>query len=174
MGAMEQTDRLTQVNREKGKTLVRAMHLSEFQAAGAARAVALHEADEQLDRIARALPDALNAGVPLAEIARSSGVSRQTLYELKARYDPAGDIELAVLQSVATRQPTSVAELAQWLNRSSGDINPVVESFVKGGVLAWVSLLGGEDPGDCVALTDVGSDFLGEWWAERYQDGQDA
>ena len=68
------------------EALVRGLHLSELQAAGAARAVALHQAELELDRVARLLPDALQAGISLAEIARVAGVSRPTLYELRARY----------------------------------------------------------------------------------------
>ena len=42
------------------------MHLTESQAAGAARAAALHEADVQLERIARVLPVALASDLSVA------------------------------------------------------------------------------------------------------------
>jgi DNA-binding phage protein len=162
---MKPTERMVRLSRERGKALVRSMHLSEFQAAGAARAVALHEAEEQLDRIARALPEALNAGLPLAEIARSAGVSRQTLYELKARYGPAGSLELAVLQGIATSQPVTVDELADLLDRPTGDVEPVVQSFLAGQLLSWVFL--DRDSGERVCLTDDGSAVLAGWWVEK-------
>ena len=71
---------------EKGKALVRALHLSELVATSKAREVALHEAEAQFDRIARLLPDALKGGISMTEIARVTGISRPTLYELRARY----------------------------------------------------------------------------------------
>ncbi len=170
---MSPVDRIARLKREKGKALVRAMYLAEFQAAAAIRAVALDKANDQLDRIARALPDALNAGLSLAEIARSAGVSRQTLYELKPRYDPSGDVHLAVLQTIATRQPISVQELAQQLNRSVGDVDLVVEGFVAGGLVDLAMAPGNEDEGDCLYLNDAGSSYLADWWVERDQDGKD-
>lgn len=161
------------MRREQGKALVRAMHLTELQVAGAARAAALNESEQQLDRIARVMPNALNAGISLAEIARNTGVSRQTLYELKPRYDPSGDIDLAVLQIIATRQPISVHELAQLLNRSSGDIEPVVERFVAGNLVDLAASISHEGGADYLYLTGVGSDCLADWWSEgdREDDG---
>lgn len=120
---MAATDRRARLNREKGRALVRAVHLNALEAAGAARAEALAEADRQLDRVARLLPDALLGGLTLSEIARVAGVSRQTLYELRARYsDSDGDLRLAVLQSVAWMQPVTTDELAEHLGRDRGDI----------------------------------------------------
>jgi hypothetical protein len=111
---MTAPDRETRLKREKGKATVRALHLSELEAAGAARARAIAEADKQLDRVARLLPDALSGGLSLSEIGRVARVSRQTLYELRARYsDSDGDLRLAVLQSVAWMQPTTADEVAE-------------------------------------------------------------
>jgi DNA-binding IclR family transcriptional regulator len=149
------------------------MHLTELQAAGAARVVALNESEQQLDRIARVMPNALNAGISLAEIARNTGVSRQTLYELKPRYDPSGDISLAVLQTIATRQPISVLELAERLNRSFSDVEPVVESFVAGKLVDLVTLTNYEDVSDCLYLTGVGSACLADWWREGDREGDE-
>jgi chromosome segregation and condensation protein ScpB len=128
---MPGADRETRLKREKGKASVRALHLSELEAAGAARARALAEADKQLDRVARLLPDALSGGLSLSEIGRVAGVSRQTLYELRARYsDLDGDLRLAVLQSVAWMQPVTVDELAEHLGRDAGDISRTLSGFV--------------------------------------------
>jgi DNA-binding phage protein len=164
---------MEELRRERGKALVRAMHLTELQAAGAARVVALNESEQQLDRIARVMPNALNAGISLAEIARNTGVSRQTLYELKPRYDPSGDISLAVLQTIATRQPISVLELAERLNRSFSDVEPVVESFVAGKLVDLVTLTNYEDVSDCLYLTGVGSACLADWWREGDREGDE-
>jgi DNA-binding MarR family transcriptional regulator len=162
---MTRAERMAELRREQGKTLVRTMHLTELQAAGAARAAALHESEQHLDRIARVLPDALNAGISLAEIARNTGVSRQTLYELKARYGD-GDIHLAVLQAIATRQPVSIKELAEWLSRSSRDTKRIVDDYVNGGLVDWV-IVPGDDSDDYLCLNAVGSDYLAEWWSTR-------
>ena len=79
---------------------------------GAARELALLQAEQQLDRLARLLPNALAGGLSLAEISRVTGVSRPTLYELKARYDDSdADLRLAVLQAVARNPGRSTEEL---------------------------------------------------------------
>lgn len=128
---MPTSDRDARLKREKGKATIRALHLSELAAAGAARARALAEADRQLDRVARLLHDALIGGLSLSEIGRVAKVSRQTLYELRARYsDLDGDLRLAVLQSVAWMQPVTVDELAEHLGRDAGDISRTVSGFV--------------------------------------------
>jgi len=129
---MAHTDRAARLRREKGKATVRALHLSELEAAGRARARALAEADKQLDRVARLLPDAVGGGLSLSEIARVAGVSRQTLYELRARYsDSDGDLRLAVLQSVAWMQPATADEIANHLGRDAGDISRTLSDFVR-------------------------------------------
>src|SRR5687768_12447410 len=94
---------------ERGRAAVRALHLDNLEKAGADRAAALRLVDEHLDRIAQMLPLALQAGISLSEISRVTGVSRPTLYELRGRYaDSPGDLELAVLQSVATGGPIGI------------------------------------------------------------------
>ena len=133
---MTDHDRQTRLKREKGKATVRALHLSELEAAGAARARALAEADKQLDRVARLLPDALSGGLSLSEIGRVAGVSRQTLYELRARYsDSDGDLRLAILQSVAWMQSVTVDELAKHLGRRHDDIVRTVDQFMREGLI---------------------------------------
>jgi transposase-like protein len=133
---MTASGRATRVKREQGKALVRALNLSALEAAGAARAQALAEADRHLDRVARLLPDALRGGLTLSEIARVAGVSRQTLYELRARYsDSDGDLRLAVLQSVAWMQPVTADELAEHLVREHEDIVRLLDQFMREGVI---------------------------------------
>ena len=112
---------------EKGRALVRSLHLSELQAAGAARAVALHEADVQLDRVARLLPDVLAGGLSLTEISRVTGVSRPTLYELRGRYsDSPQDLRLAVLQAIASRGTLTPAGLYELLGGRSAERERIV------------------------------------------------
>jgi hypothetical protein len=72
---MAAIDREARLKREKGKATVRALHLSELEAAGAARARALAEADKQLDRVARLLPDALTADFCCRRSAGSPGLA---------------------------------------------------------------------------------------------------
>jgi hypothetical protein len=69
---------------EKGKAVVRTLHLSELQDAGEARLSAIDRADVQREVICSLLPGALKAGLSLAEISRVTGVSRPTLYVWKA------------------------------------------------------------------------------------------
>jgi len=67
----------------------------------------------------------------MSEIGRVAKVSRQTLYELRARYsDSEGDLRLAVLQSVAWMQPTTVDEVAEHLGRDAADVARTLSGFV--------------------------------------------
>lgn len=162
--AMAAPNRETRLKREKGKASVRALHLSELSAAGEARARALAEAEKHLDRVARLLPDALSGGLSLSEIARVAGVSRQTLYELKARYSASdGDLRLAVLQSVAWMQPATAHEVAEHLGRDVGDVARMLSGFASEDLLD-VAHRRMED-GDEIEfdLTAAGASTLDNW-----------
>jgi cell division protein ZapA (FtsZ GTPase activity inhibitor) len=164
--AMEKTDRIAKLAREKGKVLARTLHLRELQAAGAARALALHEADEQLERIAQRLPDALSAGLSVTEISRSSGVSRQTVYELKARQGTIGDVRLAVLQAVMLHSPITTQQIAKRLKRPTDEVSRVAsELFDKEWIdvesLGYVDEDGGREPAWC--CTFDGYQTLEQW-----------
>jgi DNA-binding MarR family transcriptional regulator len=160
----------TQADREKSRAAVRALHLRELEGVGSARAAALAAADEYLDRIARLLPDALQAGLSLTEISRVAGISRPTLYELRGRYGEAGsDLTLAVLQAIALRGPISVKHLADDLRRPTKTIAPVVESFTKQGLVADDF---DEDQGYVVYwLLEKGEHVLDAWY-ERAEGGE--
>lgn len=171
---MTPTDRAARLKREKGKALVRAVHLNALETAGAARAESLAEADRYLDRVARLLPDALRGGLSLSEIARVAGVSRQTLYELRARYsDSDGDLRLAVLQSIAWMQSVTVDELAENLGRGHGDIVRTLDQFMGDGLIdIWPR----ETEDGYVAeydLTPDGSHTLEQWvFLEEHEPGE--
>lgn len=161
---MATNERATRLKREKGKATVRALHLSELEGAGSARARALAEADKQLDRVARLLPDALRGGLSLSEIGRVARVSRQTLYELRARYlDSDGDLRLAVLQSVAWMQPATVDELAEHLGRNAGDISRTLSEFVSDDLVDVASRR--TEDGEVIEfdLTAAGASKLDNW-----------
>src|SRR5580704_10596521 len=118
-----ETDRANRINRQKGQGIVRALHESELANAGNERVQALRRAEDQLDRIARLLPGALEAGVGMTEIARITGVSRPTLYELRARYaDSARDLRLAVLQALMRRETSFPDALPAHLGRPESEI----------------------------------------------------
>ena len=140
--------------------MVRGLHLSELQAAGAARAVALHQADVELDRVARLLPDALQAGISLAEIARVAGVSRPTLYELRARYGgTVGDMRLAVLQALATHGALSPDEVAERVGGDDEERARVLADYVDKYVEVWPD----EDGNAAYEITPNGLDLLEHW-----------
>ena len=159
------TSREDSLKREKGKALVRALHLSELGAAGSARVLALHQADEQLDRVARLLPDALEAGISMSEIARTTDISRPTLYELRARYGgPVGDLRLATLQAVVTSTEVTEAGLAERLSREPAEIGAVVGEFVAQGFLAMeIDQVGEDEYAECLYLTATGLQMLEAW-----------
>ena len=118
------------VHKEKARSVVRALHLGRLESAGTARASALQEAEQHLDQIARALPAALQAGLTLTEIARATGVSRPTLYELRARYSDAPmDLSLGVLQTIASHGPITEADLRARINRAPKEISRTMADF---------------------------------------------
>jgi transcriptional regulator with XRE-family HTH domain len=161
---MPDVPRHVRIQQEKGKALARAVQASELQAAGSKREAALHEAEVQLERIARLLPNALQAGLTLSEIARVTGVSRPTLYELKARYTE-GDISLAALQSVASRGPITLAELADHLGRSESEVAAAVKAHVDGERMDWEPITWVDSGQEEIAysLTGRGLDTLEAW-----------
>jgi DNA-binding phage protein len=131
-----ETDRERRMRREKGQGVVRALHQSELEAAGTARANALREADEQLDRIARLLPDALAAGLSISEIARLTGLSRPTVYELRSRYSNSErDLSLAVLQTLMSFGFSD--DVAAHLGRTQAEIRPIIHGFMDRGWVDW-------------------------------------
>lgn len=154
---------------EKGKALVRALHLSELVAASKAREVALHEAEAQFDRIAHLLPDALKGGISMTEIARVTGISRPTLYELRARYGGSvGDLRLAVLQAVIADNAATTASVAERLGRPTGDIELVVGDFVDRKWLDWdVEEIGDKEYEQQLRVTLAGLETLEHWQFEE-------
>ncbi len=145
---------------EKGRALVRGLHLSELQAAGAARSLALHQAELELDRVARLLPDALQAGISLAEISRVAGVSRPTLYELRARYGGSvGDMRLAVLQTLANHGAMGPDEIAERVGGDDQERARVLADYVD----REVDVDAGEDGGPVYLITPTGLDLLEHW-----------
>ena len=151
-------------SREKGRAAARSVHLAELESVGAARAAALTAADKHLDRIARLLPDALKAGLTLVEIARITGVSRPTLYELRGRYgESASDLRLAVLQALATRGPLPFEELLKDFGRSRKEFERTLESFGQDGLIEYVPL-DDEDGGPAVELSGEGFERLEHWF----------
>jgi DNA-binding MarR family transcriptional regulator len=162
-------DRPTEAAQEKRRGVVRALHTAELEQAGRFRAAALEEADRQLDRIARLLPDALSGGLNLTEVARITGVSRPTLYELRARYgDSASDLNLAVLQSLATRGAQELGDLIGRIGRPAGEIRPVLDSFVKQGFIDEdVDVDPPDEPRMMMWLTSKGEALLEHWEFEE-------
>ena len=126
---MKGQDRIRKLWRDRGVRSARALHTCELNDAGSARARALQEADRQLDRIARRLPEALAAGVTMADVARATGVSRQTLYELRGRYGSVADVRLAVLQAVACSPAATVSALAERLGRPEREVADILGRF---------------------------------------------
>lgn len=150
---------------ERGRALVRSLHLSELQAAGAARAVALHDADVQLDRVARLLPDALSGGLSLTEISRVTGVSRPTLYELRGRYsDAPGDLRLAVLQAIASRGTLTPDALYEVLGGHSPERERIVGDLQEQDIIDFEF-----DDEAFYFLTSAGFALLEHWTFEELE-----
>lgn len=153
------------LRQEKGKALVRALHLSELEAAGRARALALHEAEEQLAKIARLMPLALESGISITDIRRVTNVSRPTLYELRGRHGTSlGDLRFALLQAVATRQPVSVDELKEHFAERP-EFDEVLHEFNEGRLIEYIVEPGPPDGEDMlvVLMTPDGYQTLEQW-----------
>jgi hypothetical protein len=160
-------DRRDAIEAEKSKALVRALHRSELEAAGARRAVALHAAEVELDRIGRRLPDALQAGLTISEIGRITGVSRPTLYELRGRHGSVSDLRLAVLQATAFGAVTA-SQLARAFGRPEQEVSGLLSGFFKED---WVDIEHREylDNGEedvAFTLTAEGATTLENWTFE--------
>src|SRR4051794_1435705 len=107
---------------EKARAAIRSLHLTELEDAGRARGAALERADAGLQRIAARLQDALEAGIGLTEIARVTGVSRPTLYELRGRHsDSPRDLTLALLQLIGTRGAVPAPNLSAGMGRPESE-----------------------------------------------------
>jgi hypothetical protein len=73
----------------------------------------------------------------MAEIARATGVSRQTLYELKGKYGDTTDLRLAVLQALGTRGHSNAAQLAEHLGRPESEIHSLLVELTDEGFAGW-------------------------------------
>jgi len=131
-------DRADRIKRQKRMGVLRGIHEAELEAAGAARTAAVTHAEEELDRIARLLPDAVNAGIGMTEIARLTGVSRPTLYELRGRYsDEPRDLRIAVLQALMSYETSFQSELVDYLGRTAEEIKQIIDDFASRGWIEW-------------------------------------
>jgi hypothetical protein len=148
------------VGPEESRANARAVYVSQLEAAGGARVQALREADDQLDRIARILADAVNAGLSLTDVARITGVSRPTLYQLRARYgDSHADLRMAILQAVADAGCASLGQLVETLGRPQGDLWPVLRDYVETGAVE-LEPSDDEEPQPTFSLTEKGDVLL--------------
>jgi hypothetical protein len=85
--------------------------------------------------VARLLPNALQAGISITEIARVTGVSRPTLCELQGRYGGSlGEFALGRLQTIALRQPIGHEQL-RLLFEERDVLAQVVVDFANGGLI---------------------------------------
>jgi transposase-like protein len=134
---MSSTDRERRLTQARSSSVIKSLHARGLAEAGAARAAALEEAERQLDRIARLLHDALQGGVSMTEIARVTGVSRQTLYELRGRYGDTADLRFAVLQSLATQGESTARHVAEHLGRPEAEVEPLLAQLVDQKLAGW-------------------------------------
>ncbi len=144
--------------RQGSRATAQALYVTDLETAGAARSDALREADAHLDRIARLLPDALSAGLTLAEIARIAGVSRPTLYQLRARYGSEAELRLALLETVANGF-APLDSLVTSIGRPEADLWPHLKHFVDTDAME-VEPTEEEEPQPAFMLTDKGRFLL--------------
>jgi transcriptional regulator with XRE-family HTH domain len=160
---------------EKARGFVRALHLTELEHAGRARAAALEQADIELQRIAARLADALEAGISLSEIARVTGVSRPTLYELRTRRsDLPRDLTLALLQLIGTRGAVPVSTLSAEMGRPGAEYSAVLDSLISDGFIEYEVEEGPDGPEGLYVLTGKGHDLLENWQFISDEEGREA
>lgn len=160
--------------RERLNALIRTLHISELESAGQARARALAQADAELDRIAKRLPDALDGGLSLAEIARITGVSRPTLYELRGRYTNSDrDLRLALLQTIATHSVVA-GTLPERLGRPAKDIASALSFLEENKLIDYEPDEEAEEPTAYYELTGDGAWVLENWSFEDLAWGDDS
>ena len=160
LGSMSAEHREKSAGPQESRANVRALYVSQLEAAGSARSEALRQADAHLDRIARLIPDAVNSGLSLTDVARVTGVSRPTLYQLRARYgDSHADLRMALLQVVADAGSASLPQLVDGLGRPQAELWPVLRDYVDAGVLD-VEPSAGEKPQPTFSLTEKGDVLL--------------
>jgi Homeodomain-like domain len=148
------------MGREGGRANVRASYVSLLEATGEARAEALREADGHLDRIARLLRDALSVGLSVTDVARITGVSRPTLYQLRARYGKSHtELRLAVLQAVSSGHQ-SLKDIVRALGRPEADLWPILTDFVDAGAFVLDPFENEEGTQAAFFLTDKGELIL--------------
>ena len=150
------------LRKEKGRGLVRALHIGELEAAGAAREAGLQLAEKELDRIARALPAALDAGMSMAEIARITGVSRQTLYEIRGRYNDR-DLALVVFQMIANNGRARADDIAKRVGRPAQEIRGVLSELFDRKLIDEDFNDDSDDPAMEYMLSPAGFVALEEW-----------
>jgi hypothetical protein len=173
---MAEDERKTLEQRETGRGALRGLYLGEAAAIGHKRAEALREAEEQLDRLARLLPNAVDAGIALAEIARVADVSRPTLYQLRARYsDRPVDLRLGVLHAAAQGGMTT-KDIAESLQRPVAEIEAVLNELQEKELMDAepVEYLDGSGSGWMWSVRLAAFEALGEWAFDRALDNPEA
>ena len=150
--------------RERGKATVRALYLSELQDVKKRRSAALREAEAQLDRLARLLPSATDAGLTLSEIAIAAEVSRPTIYQLRARFsDNDYDLKLALLQTIANLGRARTTELKDMMGGEADRIPSALNEMMDSGLIVEDFNDEPADPAMEMALTQQGFDALEQW-----------
>ena len=152
---------------EQGRATVRALYLAELEDIGARRATALKAAEDQLERVARLLPSALDAGLSLSEISRLTDVSRPTLYQLRARHTAAaGNVRLAILQTVANHGWIERETLREELAVDPNGVDRAFAEMFDAGLLREEFNDDSQQPAMVYALTTEGFAELSDWTFE--------
>lgn len=143
------------------RAVLQQLHRDELEQAGTARRSALDQAETQLGHIRRLLPGAVRSGLSVSEIARITGVSRPTLYDLLRTAAGADSPDLRVLASVSTA-PLSTKEIGSVTGIRKKAVDEVLGRLIQKG---WVEELVPSRPRDpsAYAATDAGERALAEW-----------
>ena len=140
---------------------MRERYADEIERAGQGRRAALDQADTQLRVMKDLLPGAIDAGLPITEIARLSGVSRPTLYDLLKDSEAEPDLPAAVLAALVEAPRTS-REIGEALGIDNGRASDLMAGLQESGWLEAVD--GGKAlPERAYIATKVGETALRDW-----------
>lgn len=151
--------------RNRARALLAGLSREALEVAGDRIQAAQDQLDEEIDRVAIHVAGAVNAGIPMSEIAKLTGLSRQKLYELKKRGGgDRDDLPYRALAVLAGAGALDSGQLASNLEVDADEIEPVVRSLLtQGWVRPLITQYQGGASMTLLKLAEPGEAALEDW-----------